>query len=247
VQLIFDRRIQPKRTRSRFRTRVITAHVVPSLWIDYKTSTIKQYFKEGRALRTETTINNTRDFDIGRRIKNLPVLRAVGFAANRRLLNVQQIDHDPTIGQDAFDELTHATEIDGQRVSSLRFGDPVLLAVMTALLMFRLLPQGFSSRDLRQILAQLLVRSFDEVTPGQMTYQLRRLRLRGLIQRIPHTHRYRLTDIGLQTASFYTASMSQLIRPLCASLNDDQPGLQQRLLRKLQPLVQTACGITAAA
>jgi hypothetical protein len=247
VQLIFNRRILRNRTPSRFRTRVITEHVIPSLWIDYKSSTIKQYFKEGRALRTETTINNTRDFDIGRRIENLPALRAVAFAANRRLLNVQQIDHDPTIGQDAFDEMTQPIEVEGQRVSGLRFGDPVLLAVMTALLMFRLLPAGFSNRDLRKILARLLVLSMDEVTPGQMTYQLRRLRLRGLIERIPHTHRYRLTERGRDTALFYTGSMSQLIRPYCVSLNDDQSGLQQRLLRKLQPLVQSECGFKTAA
>ena len=57
VQLIFDRRIT-KRTPGRFRTRVLTEGVTPSLHIDYKRSRIKQYHKEGRALRTETTINN---------------------------------------------------------------------------------------------------------------------------------------------------------------------------------------------
>ena len=67
VQLIFDRRIT-KRTPGRFRTRVLTEGVTPSLHIDYKHSRIKQYHKEGRALRTETTINDTRDFDIGKRL-----------------------------------------------------------------------------------------------------------------------------------------------------------------------------------
>lgn len=239
VQLIFDRRVL-RNTRARFRTRFITEHVIPSLWIDYKSSTIKQYFKEGRALRTETTINNTRDFEIGRRIENLPALRAVAFAANRRLLNVQQIDHDPTIGQDAFDELTRPREVDGQRVSGLRFGDPVVLAVMTALLMFGLLPEGFSNRKLREILARLLVRPLDQITPGQMSYQLRRLRLRGLIERIDKTHRYRLTEAGMKTAFFYTCSLSYVIRPLHATLEDPGRALQQRILRQLQPLVQTA-------
>ena len=247
VQLIFNRRILRNRTRSRFRPRVITEHVIPSLWIEYKSSTIKQYFKEGRALRTETTINHTRDFDIGRRIENLPALRAVGFAATRRLLSVQRIDHDPTIGQDAFDEMTRPVEIEGQRVSALKFGDPVLLAVMTALLMFRLLPAGFSNRDLREILARLLVRPIDELTPGQMTYQLRRLRLRGLIARIPNTHRYCLTDIGLRIALFYTGSMSQVIRPLYANLDDEQSPLQQRFLRRIQPLAESACRLDTAA
>ncbi len=247
IQLIFNRRILRNRTRSRFRTRVITEHVIPSLWVEYKSSTIKQYFKEGRALRTETTINQTRDFDIGRRIENLPALRAVGFAANRRLLNVQRIDHDPTIGQDAFDEMTRPAEIEGQRVSALKFGDPVLLAVMTALLMFRLLPAGFSNRDLREILARLLVRPMDEVTPGQMTYQLRRLRLRGLIERIPRTHRYRLTDTGLRNALFYTSSMSQVIRPLYTGINDKRSPLQRRILKRIQALAELVCRYHTAA
>ncbi len=73
VQLIFDRRVT-KRTPGRFRTRIITQGVTPSLHIDYKSSRIKQYHKEGRALRTETTINNTRDFAIGKRLLNLPDL-----------------------------------------------------------------------------------------------------------------------------------------------------------------------------
>ena len=104
VQLLFNRRLT-RRTPGRFRTRVLTEGVVPSLHLEYKNSHIKQYHKEGRALRTETTINNTRDFDIGKRLKNLPDLRKIGFAANRRLLDVQRVSHDCSIGEDAFDQL----------------------------------------------------------------------------------------------------------------------------------------------
>jgi hypothetical protein len=82
VQLILGRRIS-KRTPERFRTRVITEGVTPSLHVDSKRSRIKQYHKEGRALRTETTINDPRD--IGKRLSNLPALRRIGFQANRRL------------------------------------------------------------------------------------------------------------------------------------------------------------------
>jgi hypothetical protein len=88
VQLIFGRRVT-RRTPGRFRTRVLTEGVAPTLHVDYKRSRVKQYHKEGRALRTETTINDTRDFGIGKRLKNLPALREVGFQANRRLLDVQ--------------------------------------------------------------------------------------------------------------------------------------------------------------
>jgi hypothetical protein len=70
VSLVFDRRIS-RRTPGRFRTRVITDGVVPSLHVDYKKARIRQYHKEGQALRIATTINDTRDFAIGRRIENL--------------------------------------------------------------------------------------------------------------------------------------------------------------------------------
>ncbi len=99
VQLVFNRRVT-KKTPGRFRTRIITEGVIPSLYIDYKHTRVKQYHKEGHALRTETTINDTRDFAIGKRLKNLSALRRVGFSANRRLLDVQRISHDCFLGED---------------------------------------------------------------------------------------------------------------------------------------------------
>jgi len=109
IGLIFDRRIfrkGPRATPGRFRTRVITDGVTPSLHADYKHTTIKQYHKEGKALRTETTINDTHDFGIGKRLTNLPALREIGFQANRRLLRVQTISHDPIVGIDALHAIT---------------------------------------------------------------------------------------------------------------------------------------------
>jgi hypothetical protein len=130
VQLIFDRRLS-RRSPGKFRTRVITDGVVPSLHVDYKNSRIQPYHKEGRALRTETTINNTRDFGIGKLLKNLPALRQVGFQANRRLLEVQTISHDCSIGEDAFDQVVRPIRIDGQRASALPFGDARVQALLS--------------------------------------------------------------------------------------------------------------------
>jgi hypothetical protein len=74
---------------------VITAGVTPSLHVDDKHTTIKQY---GKAPRTDTTITDTNDFGIGKRPTNLPALREIGDTANRRLLGVQRIGHDPITG-----------------------------------------------------------------------------------------------------------------------------------------------------
>ena len=195
VQLIFDRRVT-RRTPTRHRTRVITDRVTPSLHVDYKHSRIKQYHKEGRALRTETVINDTYDFDVGRRLRNLEDLKKVGFAANRRLLGVQRLSHDAMIGADVLDELHRPVCIDGQRAPALRFGDRRVQALFAALLRFDLLPQGFRNRELRETVASLCGLSLDDYGTGRMTYDLRRLRLRGLIERIPGTRRYELTGEG---------------------------------------------------
>src|SRR5437762_7834358 len=101
VQLIFNRKIT-RRTGGRFRTRIVTQDVTPSLNVYYKNARIKQYHKENRALRSETTINNTYDFGIGRRLCNLPRLRAIGFAANRRLLDVERLSHDCVLAETTF-------------------------------------------------------------------------------------------------------------------------------------------------
>src|SRR5579871_589096 len=212
VQLIFGRRVTTQ-TPGRFRTRVLTEGVTPSLHIDYKRSRIKQYHKEGRALRTETTINDARDFRLGKRLVNLPALRQVGFQANRRLLDVQTISQDCALGEDAFRRLNEPVTVDEQRASALRFADRAVQALLSALLVFRLLPRGFSNRDLRDHWAPLLGKTPEALTPGQMTYHLRRLRLHGLIERMPRTHRYRVTASGWRTALFCTRTYNRILRP----------------------------------
>ena len=212
VQLIFARRVR-KQTPGRFRTRVITEEVTPSLYVEYKHTRIKQYHKEGRALRTETTINDAHDFDLGRRLSNLSALRRVGFQANRRLLDVQRISHDCAIGEVAFARVSQPLTVEGQRVPALRFADPVVQALLSLLVVFRLLPDGWRHRDLAPPLAALLGVSAEAITPGRMTYQLRRLRRHGLIARLPGTHRYRVTESGLRLALFFTRVHARLFRP----------------------------------
>jgi hypothetical protein len=230
VQLIFDRRIR-KNTPGRFRTRVLTQGVTPSLHVDYKNTKIKQYHKEGRALRTETTINNTRDFAIGKRLVNLPALRQIGFSANRRLLNVQRLSHDCTIGEDAFRQVNEPVLVNGQRGSALRFADPVVQALFAALLVFRLLPRGFSNRELRDHWAPLMGKTPQSIPPGQMTYHLRRLRLHGLIERLPKSHRYRVTDAGWRTMLFCTRCYNRALRPGLAEIASNPEGTPTSLKR----------------
>ena len=243
VQLIFDRRVS-RRTPGRFRTRVITDGVVPSLHVDYKNTRIKQYHKEGRALRTETTINNTRDFGIGKQLKNLPALRQIGFQANRRLLELQKISHDCAIGEDAFTEVVRPIEVDGQRAAALRFGDARVQALFAVLTLFSLQVRGFTNAEMRALLAQMLGSDPANYPVGRMTYDLRRLRLHGIIERIPRSHRYQLTAQGLRVALFFSRTYTRLLRPVLAELMPATPPTSAPIrlaFDRLQSAIDTFC------
>ena len=212
VQLIFDRRVT-RRTPGRFRTRVITEGVTPSLHVDYKHSRIKQYHKEGQALRTETTINDPADFALRKGLQHLPALRACGVAANRRLLDVECLSQDCCVGEETLERVSRPQVVDGQRVAGLPVFHPAVQALFQALVLFCLQPAGFANKDLRPRLAQLLGLAPNTLSPGQMTYHLRRLRLHGLITRLPHTHRYQVTPEGLRLALFCTRLHARVLRP----------------------------------
>jgi hypothetical protein len=212
VSLVFDRRVM-RNTPGRFRTRVITDGVTPSVHIDYKKSRIKQYHKEGQALRTETTINDPRDFEVGRRLENLDKLRTIGFAANRRLLDVQRLGHDCFIGEASFQQMQRPVIVDSHRAAALRFADPRVQALFHVLLLFVLVNGTFAHKDVREHLAPLLGHKPSQYSTGRVTYDLRRLRMHRLIERIPQTHRYRITPIGLRTALFCTRLYNRALRP----------------------------------
>jgi hypothetical protein len=162
--------------------------------IGYKTTTVKQHHKEGRALRTEATINNPAGSGPGKRLPNLPALRQVGFTANRRLLGVQRISHGPAEGTAALEAVSNPVIApSGTRITGIRITDPRARALPAAVRVFKLTPDGFTNRDLRSCLAPLLGRHPADMTSGQVTDDLRRPRAHGIIEPIPRAHRHQIT------------------------------------------------------
>ena len=141
------------------------------------------------------------DFKIGKELTNLAALAEVGYTANRRLLDAECISHDPATGADALDALTSpvispaCTYIPGMRFTSHR-----VQALLSACCALALRPAGFTSRDLRHYLAPQLAKTAEDMTSGQISYDLRRLRAHQIIQRIPHSRSYQVTPEGLSAS-----------------------------------------------
>jgi len=216
VQLVFDR-VVTKKTPGEFRTRVIQDGVHPSLHINYKNFDLKQYFKEGRGCRTEGTFRNPNDFGINKGLANLPYLQKIGRQINRRLLEVERVSHNSGLSGDSIQRVVQpAVTEDGQKSPGLKFGQPRVMALFLALTLFHHLIDGFHNHDLRQHVADLLGVSVAEYTSNQMTYDLRRLRLKGLIYRPPRTNRYFVTPYGWKVARLFSRLEARVFRPAMA-------------------------------
>jgi len=219
VEIIFGRKVARDKTTPAFRTAIDRYQRGVVVNVAFKNSRAKQYHKDGRALRVETVINNPTDLGVLRRLEHLPELQAKARDANRRLLDTQRVGQGCLLASPAFERVAHPTVEEGQRAPALRFGDPRVMALAGALCANLLAVTGITNR-IRARVAELLGVDY---TPAQMSHDLRRLRMKGVIARLPGTNTYALTPDGMRIAVFYTKLHDRLLRPLTAANNPPAP------------------------
>jgi hypothetical protein len=230
VELIFGRHLRPRAT-GVFATRVVTRGVDVTINVGYKHSRVKQYFKEERALRIETVINDPTDFGVLRRLPHLDELQAKSRDVNRRLLDHEHVGQGCVLASPAFERIARPSVVDGRRAPALRFGDPRVMALAGALAMTSNLIGGFSNKTLRPLItAQLDGKPYGQ---AHCSYDLRRLRLKGLIVRLEHSNTYVLTNDGQRFAIFYTKVHNRLLRPLLAANAPPAPLPLRQALRTI--------------
>jgi len=243
VEVIFAghprRRGRPPKTEPTYKTRIDTrATIGVTVNADYKHSRIKQYLKDGRALRIETVINSPDDLGCKRRLQHLDELQAKARDVNRRLLDTERVGQGCVLASPAFERVAQSTLTqDGRRSPALRFGDPRVMALLGALCV-SLNALGFTNRSLRAQVSHLLGVAY---TRNQMSYDLARLRMKGLIRRRPGTNTYDLTPDGQRVAIFYTKVHDRLLGPLIAA---DLPPAPLELRRALATIDRHVTGYT---
>ncbi|HEX2319134.1 MAG TPA: hypothetical protein VHJ18_09160 [Streptosporangiaceae bacterium] len=193
-------------------------------------------------MRIETVINAPRDLGCNARLPNLAELQAKARAINRRILEAERAGQCAVLASPAFERIAHpSVDADGRRTPALRFGDPRVMALTGALTTTLLAATGITNKSLRALMTGLTHAPY---TPGQATYDLRRLRLTGIITRIERTNRYLLTPDGIRVAVFYTKLHDRLLRPLLAA---DQPQAPAELRSALRALDQHVSDYTTRA
>lgn len=224
VELIFaGRRVRPGRkpTAETFKTKVVTRGVDVTVNAFYQHSRIKQYLKDGRALRVETVVNDPYDLGCQRRLRNLDELQAKARTANHRLLDTERVGQGCVLASPAFERIARpTTSVDGRRAPALRFGDPRVQALAGALCVTLLSVTGITNKSLRALMPGLLGSNY---SMNRASYDLTRLRRNGLITRVDGRNLYRLTDDGLAFAIFYTKVHNRVLRPLLATTAPTAP------------------------
>jgi hypothetical protein len=220
VSLVVNRTVtnHPRRpTPGRFATEIITRDVAPQLQIHYKSSKAKAYLKQGRALRVETTINNATDFAVHKTLTadNWKALRRVGADTNTRFLAALGEGQPGLPDPATLEAVVLPTVHNGQRAPGLRFGDPRTTALLGSVAAFAHVIGGLTNKSLRTQMAALWRPDY---TSAQATYDLRRLRLKGFIERIAGTNTYRVTTNGLRVAAFTTRLVAHVIIPAMTDL-----------------------------
>jgi len=231
VSVLFARRVQ-RNTQSLFRTRVFTQGTQVRIDFTYKHCRVKLYLKEGCALRIETVVNDPGDLDLLKGLAHLPQVQRLARQINARVLTMLRVGQSCAIENALFEGVSRPYVRDGQRTGALRFGDSRVMALAGALCLTVHAIAGFNNRSLRALVGELLGTTY---TSAQMTYDLRRLRLHGLIARIPNSNTYFLTPHGLRVAIFYTKVHDRLLAPL---LGADEPPAPLPLRRALHTIDQ---------
>ena len=225
-----------------FKTKIDRYCDLVTINVFYKNSRLKQYLKDGVALRIETVINDPKDLRCNRLLPNLPELQDKARAINARLLHTEMVGQGTALVSPVIERITRPTVTDeGRKAPALRFGDLRVqaLAGATAAMLFTV--TGITSQTLRGLMTGLLHRPY---SMNQASYDLSRLARNGLIERVPGRNRYTLTRDGLLFACFYTRVYDHVLRPLMAP---DRPNAPPELTAALATLDQiTADHITNA-
>ncbi|HEY2303889.1 MAG TPA: hypothetical protein VGH66_18450 [Acidimicrobiales bacterium] len=227
VRAVFIPTRRGARTSLSSQTRIFSPGTDVHIDFSYKHSRVKQYLKEGRALRIETVINKPSDIGVLARLEHLPELVAKARQVNDRLLMIERAGQGCAIGSALFERIHQPYIREGQRTGAFRFGDQRAMALAGSLCLVIHAVTGFTNKSLRGQVAGLLGRDYRS---SQMSYDLRRLRLHGLIARQDGTNSYSLTPDGIRVAVFYTKLQSRLLRPL---LEADKPPAPIELRRAL--------------
>jgi hypothetical protein len=221
ITVIFGRKIT-SRYRGKLQTEIEDMHLPnPVIRSHYGNGFIKQYVRDHLILRTETATNNVNDYGVNKAVENLPKLREKLSAINDNYQNVQQDILETFIDRGQLRKLAEPTVLPGgKRVPGLKLDHPRQLALMHALVRFAYVASDwtFTTGQLYPDVLETLGCPAAEYSLASLRYDLSKLRAKRLIEKLPHSRRYRLLPCGYSVSLVFLKLFERIYAPLTAGL-----------------------------
>jgi hypothetical protein len=244
ITVIFGRKIT-SRHGGKLQTEIEDMHLPnPVIRSHYGNGFIKQYVRDHLMLRTETATNNVNDYGVNKAVENLPRLREKLSAINDNYQNIQQDILETFIDRGQLRKLAEPTLFaNGKRIPGLKLDHPRQMALMHALVRFANVAAGstFTTAEIYPYVVEVLGCSTSTYSLASLRYDLSKLRAKALIEKLPHSRRYRLPACGYSICLVFLKLFERIYAPLTAGLLRPIPGdrnLQQQKRSRLDRLYQ---------
>jgi hypothetical protein len=199
--------------------------------------TLKMYSKGERVLRSEAIVHNTKALAGQRQLSAFPTWVAHLRQLLQRFLDQLSWLDGCFVSNDTLDSLPAPGQLDGQVTAGIDLNQPRLRAVLQAVLAHATLPTGFTASQIAAKVRQILHLPEQHYRPRHAAYDLRKLRGKGWLLRIPNAQRYRLSQPGLQTISALLLIRDQLLNPVLAGAGQPKRGPKPKHLNPLDLLL----------
>ena len=244
ITVIFGRKIT-SRHQGKLQTEIEDMHLPnPVIRSHYGNGFIKQYVRDHLILRTEAATNNVNDYGVNKAVENLPKLREKLTAINDNYQNIQQDILETFVDRGQLRNLAEPTILaNGKRVPGLKLDHPRQLALMHALVRFAHVAAGatFTTKEVYPYVVEALGCSPSEYTLASLRYDLSKLRAKVLIEKLPHSRKYRIPERGYSICLVFLKLFERVYAPLTAGLLSPIAGdrqLQQQRRSQLDRLYQ---------
>jgi hypothetical protein len=254
ITVIFGRKVT-KQYRGKLQTEIEDMDLPnPVIRSHYRNGFIKQYVRDHLILRTEPATNNVTDYGVNKAIEHLPALRDKMAAVIDNYLDVQQDILETFVDRGQLRKLAQPTlTATGKRIPGLKLDNPRQLALMHALVRFAQIPPArtFSTAEIYPHTLAALGSTTQSYSLASLRYDLSKLRVKGLVQRLPRSRRYHLPATGYSVCLIFLKLFERVYAPLSAARLDPIPGdaslpthkqtLLDRLYGRLNAVLDRLC------
>ena len=186
--------------------------------------TLKVYTKGERVLRFEAIVHNTKELRCGRLLERFPQIIARLQQILEQFLNNLYCMDASFISGETLDQLATPSQVGKTRIGGMDVNKPRTRAVLSAALALACSPDGFTTGQLANTVRSMLPATDSSYDPRRAAYDLRKLRGKELVSKVPDSRRYFIPQQAVRTIAALVILREKILRPILAGVAKPKMG-----------------------